>query len=83
MGRAPVEGVDIYCDGCGSEYGHTWVSTDRNGLDSLSWAYNGIYPLLIKKEGYAVVEPSGVHSPNGKNATVNGDTRVEIQLVGR
>ena len=37
----------------------------------------------ILQEGYAVVEPSGVHSPNGKNATVNGDTRVEIQLVGR
>jgi len=32
MGRAPVEGVDIYCDACGSEFGHTRVFTDTNGV---------------------------------------------------
>jgi hypothetical protein len=83
MGRTLIEGVEIYCDGCGSEVGHTFVYTDKNGFYSLSWSYNGTYPLLVRKEGYAVVDPSGVHSPNGKNATVNGDTRVDIQLVRR
>lgn len=82
-GRAPVEGVEIYCDACGSEFGHTWVYTDSKGFYSLSWAYNGTYPLLVRKEGYAVLDPSGVHSPNGRNATVKGDTRFDIQLVRR
>jgi Carboxypeptidase regulatory-like domain len=83
MGRAPVEGVEIYCDACGSEVGHTWVYSDRNGFYSLSWSYNGTYPLLVRKEGYAVVDPSGVQSPNGTNVTVNGDTRFDIRLVRR
>jgi hypothetical protein len=82
-GRVPVEGVEIYCDACGSEVGHTYVHTDTNGSYSLAWSYNGIYPLLVRKEGYAVLNPSGVNSPNGINATVNGDTRFDIQLVRR
>ena len=31
-GRVPLEGVVLYCDGCGSPVGHTFVTTDTNGL---------------------------------------------------
>ena len=83
-GLVPVEGVEVYCDACG-EFGHTFAHTDTLGSYSFSLVYNGVTPLLIRKEGYAVVDPSGTF-PDGagrRNATVNGDTRFDIQLVRR
>ena len=31
-GRVPIEGVEVYCDGCGSEVGHTSHTPTRVGL---------------------------------------------------
>ena len=70
-GPARVEGVDIYCDACG-QFGHTWLTTDGNGFYSFSGVYNGLTPLLVRKEGYVA---------GRRDATVSGDTRFDIQIV--
>jgi hypothetical protein len=84
-GRAPIEGVELYCDSCESPDGHTWKYTDAEGFYSFSSVLNGSYPLLVRKAGYEVVDPSG-RLANGtavKDAAVNGDTRFDIELVRR
>ena len=81
-GQTPVEGVEIYCDSCGSPDGHTFVYTDANGFYSLSWTMNGSHSLLIRKTGFEVVGPMG-GSRGTINATVRGDTRLDIELVRR
>jgi hypothetical protein len=84
-GRVAVEGVDVYCDSCGSPVGHTAVFTDANGVYSLSWSSNGLHVLLIRKAGYALPQPTVRYNGGleGVTATVNGDTRFDIELVRR
>ena len=84
-GRVPVEGVHVYCDGCGSPVGHTSVFTPRDGVYSFGWAYNSTLPLLVQKDGYTVVGAIDVLS-NGmarRLVTINGDTRFDIELARR
>ncbi len=79
----PIESLQVYCDGCGS--GHNFEFTDTYGNDKFSDTYSGIYPLLVKKDGYKVIDPIATY-PDGsasKNVTVNGDTRFDIQLARR
>jgi carboxypeptidase family protein len=84
-GQVPVEGVEIYCDSCGSPDGHTWVYTDADGFYSLAWAVDGVHPLYVTKAGYGIFDPTGklVDRSGRINATVKGDTRFDIQLVRR
>jgi len=84
-GRAPVEGVKLYCDSCGSPDGHTFTATNANGFYSFSWARNGVHPLLVWKDGYELTDSSGMLSDGTavKNATVNGDTQFDIQVARR
>ena len=81
----PVEGVDLYCDSCGSPVGHTFTATDANGSYSFEWAQNGVHPLLVWKTGYDVIDATHVLADGTavRNATVNGDTRFDIQIVRR
>ena len=52
-GRVPIDGVVLYCDGCGSPEGHTFVTTDAEGLYSLSWVWPGVtYLQVIGKTGF-------------------------------
>jgi len=84
-GKVPAEGVRLYCDSCGSPDGHTFTSSDANGFYSFSWARNGVHPLLIWKDGYDVIDHEG-RLGNGtsvRNATVDGDTRFDVQIVRR
>ena len=76
-GLVPVEGVQLYCDGCGSEFGHTFMYTDSNGFYSFSWLYPGHQTLLVSKEGYRTL------SGQPLTMTVTGDTRLDILLVRR
>jgi hypothetical protein len=78
-GRVPVEGVGVYCDGCGSPEGHTQAYTDADGLYSFAWSRNGPTPLLVGKAGYDVV--GNANEPIV--ATVVGDTRFDIELARR
>ena len=82
-GRVPIEGVDVYCDSCGSPDGHTSVHTDKNGSYSLAWAMNGVHPLFVTKAGYEIRDPTGaLRDKEGRIvATVDGDTRFDIELV--
>jgi len=84
-GSVPVQGVEIYCDSCGSPYGHTFVNTDTDGVYSLAWAFDGVHPLFVTKAGYAIFDPTGkLLDRSGRiTATVRGDTRFDIQLVRR
>ena len=83
-GRRPVHNVDVYCDGCGSEQGHTSVHTDVDGLYSFGWTYDGVNRLLISKEGYRVVNPTATSGAlEFKDAMVSGDTRFDIEMARR
>ena len=84
-GQVPIEGVELYCDGCGSPVGHTFVLTDAAGLYSFSWTLNGPNPLFVTKAGYAIVDPSRMllDREGRVKVTVNGDTRFDIQLERR
>jgi len=84
-GRVPIEGVEVYCDSCGSPVGHTFVYTDANGFYSLAWAMNGAHPLFVTKAGYEISDPTGkLRDANGRiSATVRGDTRFDIELARR
>lgn len=84
-GRAAVEGVEVYCDNCGSPDGHTLVYTGGDGRYSFAWAYDGGIPLQIKKDGYSVAGASQTF-PDGRGvrvAQVNGDTTFDIEIVRR
>lgn len=79
-GLVPVEGVELYCDGCGSEFGHTFMYTDSNGFYSFSWLYPGHQTLLVSKEGYRTLPGQ---ADGSFTMTVTGDTRLDIQLIRR
>jgi hypothetical protein len=84
-GQAPIEGVEIYCDSCGSPDGHTFVYTDANGFYSLAWTTDGQHLLFFTKAGYDIFDPTGtLRDGFGPiTATVHGDTRFDVQLVKR
>lgn len=84
-GRVPVAGVEVYCDACGSPTGHTFFTTAGDGLYSFGWAYNGVLPLLVQKDGYTVVGATAVLS-NGMGrrlVTISGDTQFDIEVARR
>jgi hypothetical protein len=74
-GRTPVEGVFI------EGYDVAATRTDRNGFYTVP-AYEGLNYLFVSKEGYQTDPPQ---LPNCESCnvavTINGDTRVDIQLV--
>jgi len=80
-GQVPIEGVEIYCDSCGSPDGHTFVYTDANGSYSLAWTFDGVHPLYVTKAGYGIVDPTDQFGRIA--ATVKGDTRFDIRLARR
>ena len=81
-GRVALEGVEVYCDGCGSPVGHTFAYTDKDGFYTFSWVQEGAMPLLVSKAGYDVLNTVGTF-PGQVVATVKGDTRFDVQLARR
>ena len=80
-GRVPIDGVVLYCDGCGSPEGHTFVTTDAEGFYSLSWVLPGVtYLQVIGKTGFKYEGPI---QSLGIPVTINGNTRFDIELVRR
>ncbi|HET7695826.1 MAG TPA: carboxypeptidase-like regulatory domain-containing protein [Vicinamibacterales bacterium] len=84
-GQVPVEGVELYCDSCGSPVGHTFVYTNAAGAYRFEWSQNGVHPLFVTKAGYDIFDPTGelLDSYGRIHATVRGDTRFDVQLVRR
>lgn len=84
-GRIPIEGVELYCDSCGSPVGHTFVYSDENGAYRFEWTPDGMHPLFVRKAGYEIFDPAGtLRDAHGRiTATVRGDTQFDVQLVRR
>lgn len=74
--------MELYCDSCGSPNGHTFTSSDAEGRYSFAWSLNGVHPLLVSKDGYALAGAAGAFNTR-ISATVNGDTKFDIELVRR
>ena len=67
-GRVPLEGVVLYCDGCGSPVGHTFVTTDANGMYRFEWTSDGMnYIQFVSKDGYGYVGPTTVRDPGERH----------------
>ena len=81
-GRAPVEGVRVYCDACGP-LGHTDAFSDGTGAYSFDGVPNGLTTLLVLKSGFRLSHPSGPgYGGFGEIKTqVIGDTRFDIELT--
>lgn len=80
-GRVPLAGVVLYCDGCGSPVGHTYETTDADGLYRFAWTLNGRnWIQFISKDGYRYAGPIETFGIPGN---VNGGTRFDIELVRR
>jgi hypothetical protein len=84
-GLTPAEGVQLYCDSCGSPTGHTFTSTDATGFYRFAWTPAGVHPLQVWKVGYAVVDPSDILGDGTAVATavVERDTRLDIRVIQR
>jgi hypothetical protein len=76
-GRVPIAGVEVYCDSCGSPFGHTFAETDAAGAYRFGWAHDGATPLQVRKEGYRLPGTG----TGQVVATVAGSTRFDIELV--
>lgn len=82
-GNSPVEGVEVYCDACGP-MGHSASFTTNEGRYRLEGAPGGTNLLLLSKAGYNLPRPDWTGSGGwmgGINATVNGETRFDIEVV--
>ena len=84
-GRQTIEGVELYCDSCGSPTGHTFAFTDAQGRYQFAWSQNGRHDLHVGKVGYALVRRDGVLGKDIEyvSATVQGDTQLDIELERR
>ena len=84
-GKRAVEGVQLYCDSCGSPFGHTFTSTDAGGRYQFAWSLDGQHPLQVWKDGYALAQPEGSDANAAKHVTANvhGDTQFDIEVVRR
>jgi len=84
-GRRAVEGVELYCDSCGSPVGHTFTASDARGRYQFEWSMDGRHPLQLWSDGYALANPTGSYGGRVEyvTATVNGDTQFDIEVVRR
>ena len=81
-GRVPIPGIVLYCDACGDPQGHTFMTTDADGLYSFSWVRSGTtYLQVMGKEGYVYVGPAPINL--GVPITTIGDTRFDVEFVRR
>jgi hypothetical protein len=67
-GRVPLEGVLAVL------LGDQYLTTDSNGSFSLDEVYNGDHSASLSKDGFQTFH---------RTIRVNGDTRIEFQLVRR
>jgi len=84
--RAPVVGVEVYCDSCGPQ-GHTFSITDDSGAYRLEGAPYGRTTLLLAKPGYGLLQPGPLGVFGGWmgsiDAFVTGETQFDVEVVRR
>jgi hypothetical protein len=80
----PIEAVAVYCELCGEET-HTWAYTDKKGFYSFKGIWGNSLSIQVGKDGYTDSPgPPNTGFPSGpgwRYVTINGDTRLDIQLV--
>ena len=88
-GRAPIEGVSVYCELCGAET-HTQTITDSNGFYSFTGVWNAgvsATPIWVRKDGYTdpvgFATPPNVPGAGWRTVMVRADTRFDIELARR
>jgi len=82
-GQTPIEGVAVYCELCGEET-HSWSVTDSSGIYSFTgvWTTPGSpTPVSFSKKGYT--DPLADTSSGNRQIMINGDTRLDVELVRR
>ena len=82
-GYIPIEDVAVYCELCGEET-HSWSVTDSSGIYSFTgvWTTPGSpTPVSFNKKGYT--DPLADTSSGNRQIMINGDTRLDVELVRR
>jgi hypothetical protein len=79
-GRVPIAGIVLYCDGCGSPVGHTFVTTDAEGLYSFSYVLAGVTEVQVDGQpNYQYVGPN--LGPYAVQIPTPGDTRFDFEFA--
>jgi len=90
-GIVPVEGVGIQvmsCDpsirgGCGGSGTILGVTTNGKGAYIIEGVYPGPATVWVEKPGFQIAEGVKVDGEGAQTVTVNGDTRLDVQVVRR
>jgi len=90
-GIVPVEGVGIQVmscdpsvrDGCGGNGSILGVTTNGKGDYVVDGVYPGAAVVWVEKPGFQLPEGVKVDGEGAQTVTVNGDTRLDVQLVRR
>jgi hypothetical protein len=94
-GRKPISGAIVYCELCGKET-HTFATADDNGFYHFSgdlgagggvWLTPGVpTPIIVGFYNPDFEDPPGLparQGPGWRNVLINGDSRLDIELVRR
>ena len=89
-GRGPIEGVILHCGTCGAET-HAWAYTNSEGLYEFIGVWLDGFPVTtiwVEKDGFGdppglPTQPQPFGGPGSRTVTINGDTRLDIELVRR
>jgi hypothetical protein len=95
-GRKPIAAAVVYCELCGTET-HTFATADGNGYYHFSgdlasgggvWVVPGVpTPIAVGYYNVDYEDPPGLpavgHGPGWREVLIDGDTRLDIELVRR
>ena len=95
-GRRPISGAMVYCEMCG-EQTHTLAAADDKGFYHFSgdlasgggvWVAHGVFtPILVYSVNQVYEDPPGLppigHGPGWRYVLIDGNTRLDIELVRR
>ena len=95
-GRIPIPAAILYCELCGQET-HTFATADANGFYQFSgdlakgggvWVQPGVAtPIAVGPYNKAFGDPPGLpavpQGPGWRTVLIDGDTRLDIDLVRR
>jgi hypothetical protein len=82
--EVPIERAWVYCEPCGEET-HSGVYTDKQGFYSFKGVWGTAFSIRVTKDDYQDPPgPTNTGFPSGpgwRDVTINGDTRLNVQLA--